>query len=38
MRYFDDPKNPQVGAMVDATKRCGFLEFTLASMIQGTGS
>jgi signal transduction histidine kinase len=34
--YFDDADNPQIGAMVDASKRRGFLEFTLAGLGLGT--
>src|SRR5207247_6359018 len=34
--YFNDTNNPQVSAMVDASKRRGFLEFTLAGLGLGT--
>ncbi len=34
--YFDNARNPQVAATVDASKRRGFLEFTLAGLGLGT--
>jgi signal transduction histidine kinase len=34
--YFNDTNNPQVAATVDASKRSGFLEFTLAGLGLGT--
>ena len=34
--YFTDAANPQVAATVDATKRRGFLAFTLAGLGLGT--
>ena len=34
--YFNDANNPQVSATIDAAKRRGFLEFTLAGLGLGT--
>jgi signal transduction histidine kinase len=34
--YFNDANNPQIGAMIDASKRRGFLEFTLTGLGLGT--
>jgi signal transduction histidine kinase len=34
--HFNDVNNPQISAMVDASKRRGFLEFTLAGLGLGT--
>ncbi len=34
--YFNDANNPQISASIDASKRRGFLEFTLAGLGLGT--
>ena len=34
--YFNDTNNPQIAATVDASKRRGFLDFTLAGLGLGT--
>ena len=34
--YFNDANNPQISATIDASKRLGFLEFTLAGLGLGT--
>ena len=34
--YFNDTNNPQIAATVDASKRSGFLDFTLAGLGLGT--